>query len=453
MANEANVRESVIAIKKESTFNTDPTIAATDVIAVADIEIDDEYNEEDYTEITNTKEDPPGLRSTEKTPGSITLNLRTCQTAGTAPEGDVLYESALGDKVQSTASVCGAGSSTSVVNVKTGDGDHFHEDDLLAVIVPTATTYTTDTGSSTTSIILTATPSSFSVGDVIQVPNGDGTALLEATQITAINSKTLTVSPALTGAPNVSMTVKLASIEIVRIDEIATDALTVSPVLTAAPDQYSDLRAGTFYKPTLDELPSFWLNFWRGNVVLEEYGGVKVDKLDIDIQAGKIIQPKFSFGGVSCVKAAGTYGLADPTLVDDDPIVALNQSIKVGGTVYNCNKFAVGIENEIYNEEDINSEGLSNKIQTGRKVSGSFSMLYRSLTAYTAFKNATTSEVIIVIGKNDGLMKGNVVVIWLPRIRYTKAPIKADSKIYKYDIAWETIRKVGRENSVIIGFL
>ena len=257
MANEALVRKSTLAIKKETTFNTDPTVASTDVVRVADFDIDGEYEEEKYTEISNTKDGTPELRGASKVPGSVSINMRASGAEGTAPEGSALYEGAFGLVETSTADVVGASASTTAIPV--ADGSHFHVNDILACIIPTATTFTVDTGSTTTVIELTSV-TGLAVGDIIQVPNGAGTALIEAVEITVINTtnKSVTVSPAVTTAPEAATTVKKASIEFTRVTALTTDTdiLTVSPALSAAPDQYTDIRAGVNYKFTLSDLPS-----------------------------------------------------------------------------------------------------------------------------------------------------------------------------------------------------
>lgn len=455
MANEALVRKSTLAIKKESTFNTDPTVESTNVIRVADFDIDGEYDQEKYTEISNTKDGTPELRGASKVPGSISINMRAADTEGTAPEGDALYEGAFGSKVTSTADVVGSGASTTSIPVT--DASHFHVNDIVACIIPTVTTFTTDTGSTKTTVELTSV-TGLAVGDIIQVPNGDGSALIEAVEITAVNTtdKNVTVSPALTGAPDAGGTVKKASIEFTRVTALntETDVLTVSPALSAAPDRHTDLRAGVFYKFTLDELPSLWIELWRGDVVHEEYGGNKIDSLEINFETGKVIVPKFSFNGVSFDKEAGTYGLGTPSFNSEVPVVAKNMTLTIGGSSHQCDKFSFKISNEIYDDKDLTTDGIGAKIHTGRTVEGSFSELYRSLSIYTAFKNDTNSSAVIVCGANGKVTTGNAIVLIIPNMRYIKTPVKADNDLFKYDVSYKAMNGLlGNEDSAILGFL
>lgn len=453
MANEILVKSSVVSVKKEGTFGVDPTADATNVIRVADIEVDDEYEKESWDEIANTKDSKADLWGNEKTPGSIKLNMRASGTAGTAPEGDPLYECAFGEKHAYTGSTVAASSDTDTINVDAGDGSNFAVNDIIACIVPTATTFTTGSGSTTTSIVLTAT-TGLAVGDIVQVPNSDGTALIEATEVTVVASGSITVSPALTAAPDASMTVKKAGIEFTRVTAITTDALTVAPALSAAPDTYSQIRSGVTYKCTLSDLPSFFLDFWRGNVVHETYGGNKESEFSLDIQSGKIIQPSFTFEGIIGTKTLAAYGLGTPTFNSEIPIVAVSQNIKLGGSTVRCDKFAIKVANEIYDDQDISTSGIVAKIHTGRTVSGSFSSLYRSLDFFTAFKNHTSVAGVIALGEGGSLMKGKAVAIILPKMRYEETPLKATDKLYQYDVTYKAENsEVGQEDSICMAFL
>jgi|GEM_PF-4580573 len=455
MANEALVRKSTLAIKKELSFNADPVAESGNVIRVADFELDGEYDQESYTEISNTKDGTPELRGASKAPGNISINMRASGAEGTAPEGDVLYEGSFGTKKTSTADVVGASASTTAIPV--ADASHFHVNDVLACIIPTVTTFTVDTGSTTTTIELTSV-TGLAVGDIVQVPNGDGTALIEAVEITGINAtdKNITISPAVTTVPEVATTVKKASIEFTRVTALDTDTdvLTVSPALSAAPDRYTDLRSSVNYQFSLSDLPSFWIDLWRGDVVHEEYGGNKVDSLEINFETGKVIVPKFSFNGVSFNKETGSYGLGAPSFNDEVPVVAKNMRVLIGGSSHNCDKFSFKISNEIYDDKDLTTDGIGQKIHTARTVEGSFSELYRSLAIYTAFKNDTQSTAIIVCGRDGKVTAGNAIVLIVPAMRYIKTPITKDNNLFKYDVSYKAMNGlVGSEDAAVLAFL
>ena len=189
-------------------------------------------------------------------------------------------------------------------------------------------------------------------------------------------------------------------------------------------------------------------------MVHEEYGGNKIDSLEINFETGKVIVPKFSFNGVSFDKEMAAYGLGTPAFNDEVPVVAKNMILTIGGTSHQCDKFGFKISNEIYDDKDLTTDGIGAKIHTGRTVEGSFSELFRSLAVYTAFKNDTNSTAVIVCGRNGKVTAGNAIVLIVPAMRYTKVPIKADNNIFKYDVTYKAQNgQLGYEDCAVLGFL
>lgn len=446
---EALVMATTYAVKVETNYAVDPTLASANVIQVESCTADPAWDSVTPNEVANTKDKSTSIRTGKSGAGIISLNMRGCVTPGTAPEGDPLYECAIGVKNTNTATTAAAACTTTTINVKAGEGSNAAVGDAVAIVCPTATTYTTDTGSSVTSIVFTASPVNFSVGDIIQVPNVAGTTLIEPTRITAIDyvAKTATVSPALTAAPNAAMTVKKVTIDVTWITVIATDAWTVSPAVTAAPDQYTRIRAGVHYKLTINDLKSFWLSLWRGNITREDYGGNKIDSMEFDITQGGVIVPKFTFKGSYTYAVAQAYGLGAPSLNTLDPLVGVSQTIKIGGTSVECDKFQFRINNGIYDKKAVTSQGISKRIQTKRAVEGSFDVLYESAAFQTAFENDTTAEAKVIMGRY-GFINGNCVAIRIPKMRYVKVPVTADNDLWKYSIGWEAARTAGSEASL-----
>lgn len=159
---EAQVRASTVAVKIETTYATDPTIAAANVIEVAGTPVfNDDFEQKERNVVRNTLSELEMVRGAETVAGEIPFEIKGSGTAGTAPDADPLIECAIGVKNTSTAS-------------------------------------TTTTGSTTTSVVLTGGGGAgFAVGDAIRV----ALATPEITWITAKATDTLTVSPALSSAP------------------------------------------------------------------------------------------------------------------------------------------------------------------------------------------------------------------------------------------------------------
>jgi hypothetical protein len=449
---ETLVMTSTVGVKLEDTYKTNPVLTSANVIEVVDIDVNPEWNSVKPGGIANTKSERADILTDSVGQGSVTINLKGCQTPGTAPEGDPLFECAVGVKNVSTQSVTAAGSTATSIVLAAGGGTGFAVGDCLAIICPTTVTYTTAAGSTTTSIVLSAAPSNFSVGDIIQVPNGDGSTLIEATRITAINSATLTVFPALTAAPNASQTVKKATISPTWVTNKATDTLTVSPAVAAAPDAKTRVRAGVHYKLTTADLKSFWMSFWRGNVTREDYGGSKIDSLEFDITSGGIILPKFSFKAAYTGHVPQAYGLGAPSLNTLDPIVGVSQYLKIGGTSIDTDKFQFRINNTIYDRKSIVTQGISKRIHTKRNVECSFDLLYENDDLLDALEAGTKFEAVIVMGRN-GFINGNMVALRIPQLRYTKVPASADNDLWKYSVTAVADKILGEDELSSLSFL
>ena len=436
---EALLKKSTLAVKKEVSYGADPTIASTNVIRFESIDIGPKYASIDVDEVRNTKDVQPKLRGQETDPATIGLLLRGCAAAGTAPEGDPLYECATGTKVASLASVVGSGSTTTSIVLASANGAHYLKHQGILIPCPTLTTGAVKTsgGTQTTVLITMATgdESNFEVGDII----GVATAASErsVTRVTAIDTSahTLAVYPAMAHAAQDAATVTKVTLEGTRITNIATDTLTVSPAVSAAPVQYTPIRAGIHYMLSTAELPSFWLQYWRGDLRKESYAGHKVDSLEIDLQSGQKVVAKFTSMGLSMVKAAGAYGLGVPTFNAAEPLVAQSQFVTIAGASVPCDKFNFKLANTLYDRKDITTPGISKRIHMSREISGSFSVVYESDDIYDAFMADTRCEALLTIGRL-GMIDGNAIIISIPKLKYTDVPMSLDTEIYKYDAAW-----------------
>lgn len=449
---EALVMTSTCAVKKETNYGEDPTLKSTDVIRIAGTpDLNPDYDMVDPAEIANTKDVSTEIRTGKFCTGSISINMRGSGTSGSAPEGDCLYEAAIGVKSTNAADVCGAASTTTAIVV--ADDTKFHVGDAIAVICPTLTTGTT-AADSTATLIKLVSAANFNIGDVIQVPNADGAALIEATRVIGKSGNDLTVFPALTAAPNAAQTIKKATIGITWVTDItaATNTLTVSPAVTAAPEQYTRIRAGVHYKLTTADLPSLWLSYWRGNITREDYGGLKIDSMEFDVSSGGIIVPKFSFKGNYSFHETEAYGLGTPTFNTLDPLVGMSQTLIMGGSTVEADKFQFRINNTIYDRKSITTEGITKRIQTKRRVEGSFSVLYEDSGFQDDFENDQTAEAILIMGRN-GFMPGHVMALRIPALRYLKVPVNADSDLWKYEITWQAQRTLGEDSITSLSVL
>lgn len=285
-----------------------------------------------------------------------------------------------------------------------------------------STASTTTTGSTTTTVVLTTGGGNgFKVGQHIIIdPTAGGTGVYEVTRITAISTDTLTVSPALSVAPPTGRTV----------------------------------AAGVHYRPTITELHSLWVQFWRGDITLEKFAGNKVSSVSLDFQVGQTVNPSFTLDGKEMAAlVAQAYTLGTPSYDAGDVHVARYMAVKMGGVTYPVSKVSLNIANELYRRKDVTTSGTRSIIRTKRTVTGSFDLLYENKDVENAFNSGTTAELLVVSSEgNLNLVPGNTFAISLPKIKYTKASKSKDSGLYAYAVTFKAVRTNG-EDSIFISFL
>ena len=166
-------QNSVMAIKHEATYGTDPTVAAVDIIeteaSTSVANYDPDMQERNVLRATSSQLEPV-IGAELGASGEISVELHGSGTAGTpTPESDPLWECAFGAKTAKTGS-------TTVVSA-----------------------------TSSTSFTLTAA-TGFAVGDAITVNVGG--ASLEVTWVTNLVGAVVTCSPALSATPAATNAVK-----------------------------------------------------------------------------------------------------------------------------------------------------------------------------------------------------------------------------------------------------
>lgn len=164
-------QKSSLGVKLETTYATDPTLAAADIMEFLKGSAFPGYKPDvkDRKTIRNTFSKRAGVRGAElNTEGSIQIELHGSGTGGTAPESDPLWECALGVKTSKTGST------------------------------------TVASATSSTSFTLTSA-TNFAIGDAIYVVIS---SVNEVTWITNLAGAVVTCSPALSVTPSASAVVK-----------------------------------------------------------------------------------------------------------------------------------------------------------------------------------------------------------------------------------------------------
>lgn len=237
--------------------------------------------------------------------------------------------------------------------------------------------------------------------------------------------------------------------EVTWVAAKATDTLTVSPALASAPGLGAAVGAGVHYKLGSDRL-SFAAKFWRGDITREDYVGNVVESFNMDFATGQTPVPKFACQGKSMSSpVAEGYALGAPSLDSSNLLVATNMGVTIGGVIYKVGNIAVSVAYDIYKRMSVVSAGTQDIIQTGRTVSGSFSLIYEDKTVEDTFRADTQSEARIVIGSTAG----NMFALRIPKMRFTETPKSEESGCFKYDVSFISVPTSGNDTITSMSWL
>lgn len=233
--------------------------------------------------------------------------------------------------------------------------------------------------------------------------------------------------------------------QVAVITNISGSFIDVFPALTGTPADGTAIGAGAHYQTATAELPSLWLSYWLGDVTRFNWAGNKVESMDLSVATSQIVKPTFGLKGQKLSSRADeACGLGAGTFNSLDPIVGIQQIIKIGSSAIKAKQFDMKYTNELYIEEDVTSSGITGIYHTGRKITGTYNLLYENDDIIDTFINSTTNSAFLVLGKSS-LAAGGIVVLYLPKIRYVETPIEEDNKMYRQGVSWEAEKTSGED--------
>lgn len=303
----------------------------------------------------------------ETASGSMGLELSSV-TAGEI-NGDLLYHSGFGNKIAAKASVSESG--TALSNTAT----------VIGVTAASAGTYT--------------------VGQGLKVTTSAGAEFVVVRAINTV-ADTLTISPALVGTPTSVTTVEgLLSYTIARPS---------TPAVSLAIQEYFE---GTNTAAV-------------ANQFTYTYRGCVVTDVTLNFPVANIVKADFSVAGAN-FEVASNVGVRNPICYDFSPYVAKNMSFLYGGVSYDVSDLTVNIASDVYDVEALTTDGITNKVITGKnQVGGSFMLEYNGTALFDAFKAGTDGELFGTVSNATTTMG-----MYAPKVVITNSSKSIDSSLYK----------------------
>jgi len=165
------------------------------------------------------------------------------------------------------------------------------------------------------------------------------------------------------------------------------------------------------------------------------YKGVKVSSLGLEFPMANICKASFSVAGAGFDVATAGSDLGKQC-ISVSPLLAKNMTFLYDGAAYSIQDLSVNVETTLYDVESITSEGISNKIETGKGgLTGSFGLEFKDLTLFNKFVANTTGELIAKGTSIDGKQFG----VYAPAVVLNKASKSIDSSIYKESVDFQCV--------------
>jgi hypothetical protein len=227
------------------------------------------------------------------------------------------------------------------------------------------------------------------------------------------------------------------------ISAIAGSVLTVEPAFTAAPstgDAVAGLATYILPKPS-DTIASLAvrenLKPQSGTPIDYDYLGVVVSDVALSYPVGNIATSQFTVAGAGfTVDNTGTTPVLPCTVAK--PVVGKNAILSVMGTNYAAQDLSINVTTEIADINSITTDGLSNKLATGKGVTGSFKVEYTGATSFEAFKAGTTGSLMLKV-RDGGKTAPMLQVVYMPSVKFTEVSRSEDSGVMYDNINFQAM--------------
>lgn len=263
----------------------------------------------------------------------------------------------------------------------------------------------------------------------IKIPKTVGTTITSgtsATVFTVTSATGLTIGQAL----KVSM---VGGAEYVTITDIVGTTITVSPALSGTPAGSEAIVGLTSYiiaRPDTD-IDSLavreHLKSTAGAEINYNYSGCMISDVSLDFPVGGISTAAFTIGGAGFATETGASSITLPCTTRT-PVVGKNAILEVDGIELEAQDVSIKIGTDITDIKAITSDGISNKVATGKNISVSFKVEYTGVDNLVRLQAGTKGTLMLQL-KDGGSTSPVIVGVYMPSIKFTKVSKSEDGKI------------------------
>jgi len=411
------------SVKKEASYGVVPTfnvVAGEDIVEVINPTMDaaTELIEREILKNSLVKAQP--LLGKETSSGSMGLEI--VSVVANQLNGDVLYESGLGAKIAPTASAAGTTTTTEYTPTAGTDADLFTVGQAVKLSGGAGVEYSVIT-------VITA-GTSMTLSPAV---TADQTLIEAAT--TAGTTDGTVFTPTAGGDADiftVGQAVKLsggAAEQYAVIRSIAAGtSITYAPASAVDQTTIEGLMSYTIAKPDTAAISLAIEEYFESSTdqITYTYSGVVVSDVTITYPVANIVKADFTLAGAG-FDVASAVGDRSSVCHQLAPYVAKNMTFTYDGASYAIEDLSVNVASDVYDVEALTTDGLTNKVITGKSaVGGSFSLEYDDTTLFDAMQAGTSGELFGTVS-NAGTTAG----IYAPNVIISQSNKSVDSSIYK----------------------
>jgi len=173
--------------------------------------------------------------------------------------------------------------------------------------------------------------------------------------------------------------------------------------------------------------------------------GNVVESIKISLPTADVCSVSFSVSGISFTSNNTDTKLV-PTCSNVLPYLGKSAVFKFDGVTVNATDVSIDITNEVYNEEALVSDGYVSKVITGKKVSGSFTVLFENYDMLTKFQNSVDGSLYVELTQGS-----NKFAVYIPKLRLTSFSKSVNNGVWSQSVDFDCLQDcaVGVEPIII----
>ena len=221
--------------------------------------------------------------------------------------------------------------------------------------------------------------------------------------------------------------------------------ITLFPALSGAPSEGATVNPGIIYKPTSDELQkTLSIYYWLDGVKYSLAGCM--GSPSFDFKYAEVPKLKMSMKLMTWTPSDEVCPFT-PAYVGGTPFICCGGSFKLGSIEEYIENLSLDLAGDIAMLTAIQSTGAYDAYMSARKPAGSFDPFMNDASFLTAYKAGSTAEAHFSIGNHT-----NLIMARMPRIKYREVKPADKNGVNSYSVGYSAAKTVA-DDEVFLAFL